>query len=146
MEKLEEIRDKDRDYMDGCIRRELEAAGIRIVELDDSEGLSYTLVGRYGPWHFERRWNGRWYARADVRQGLPAAVAEKLNRRWRKEVHVGEWEDGADVSEKLSKFNTINTYGIVTLSGLKAFALLIDLYVEDPEGSKWDSHQPEKAE
>ncbi len=110
---------------DDTIRSELSAAGIEVVEHDfRSSDPTCTLMGKVGNWTF-RRAPHCWMARAEPGQGIPKFEAEGLNLGFREQVCVAGVKGGANVKQRLSQWQTIDSYDVFTQKGLKALALQI---------------------
>lgn len=112
-------------------KKELEAAGIKVVEMGEwwknrkTTEVHTRYFGEVGPWGFERAWY-YWIAKGP---GIPPAVAKKLHDRHGKAVRVQGNCGCPDPIEYLQGF-AVGMYHVDTQAGLKALADTIRGIVE----------------
>lgn len=119
----------DLDRVTAVCRAELEAAGIKVTEMDflaEGREVPSRAAGSLAMWHFRRAWY-YWVAEGP---GIPPDVAEKLHAAHGKDVRV-DGHCGCPSPSEWFKGFAVGHYHVDTQEGLNALAdVLRSIYIE----------------
>ena len=128
---------------EGCdeiIRKELEAAGIEIVDIFSPEGeVPSNIIGFLPGWSFRRAWY-YWVATASDGVSLPFDAADRLHKDHGNDVRVSGHCGAPAPREWYNKpwFNGVPLYHVDTQDGLNALADAIRKVAGD-DGIGWSA-------